>query len=92
MEEMPWTLSLFLLTGTDFGKLPTNKQVLNIGGQLSSLHVLSCGNRKLRKQKLAELGPVWDLISRGYLEGSYVVHKLSGQLTDSWTRKQLQDC
>ena len=46
MEEMPYTLSLFLLTGTDLGKLPTNKQVLNIGGQLSSLHVLSCGSRK----------------------------------------------
>ena len=46
MEEMPFTLSLFLLTGTDFSKLPTNKQVLNIGGQLSNLHVLSCGNRK----------------------------------------------
>ena len=40
-------------------------------------------------QKVAELGPVWDLTTGGYFEGSSGVHKLIGELTDSWARKQL---
>ena len=40
-------------------------------------------------QKLAELGPVWDLTTGGYFEGSTGVHKLIGVMTDSWAKKQL---
>ena len=35
-------------------------------------------------QKLAELGPVWELTTGGYFEGSEGVHKLIGVLRDSW--------
>ena len=40
-------------------------------------------------QKLAELGPVWELTTGGYFEGSEGVHKLIGVLRDSWAKKQL---
>ena len=40
-------------------------------------------------QKLAELGPVWELTTGGYFEGSEGVHKLIGVLRDSWAQKQL---
>ena len=40
-------------------------------------------------QKLAEVGPVWDLTTGGFFEGSAGVHRLVGQLTDSWATKQL---
>ena len=39
-------------------------------------------------QKLAEPGPVWDLTTGGYFEGSTGVHKLLSVLTDSWAKKQ----
>ena len=39
-------------------------------------------------QKLAELGPVWELTTGGYFEGSTGVHRLIGVLTDSWAKKQ----
>ena len=40
-------------------------------------------------QKLAELGPVWDLTTGGYFEGSAGIHKLVSQMTDSWATKQV---
>ena len=40
-------------------------------------------------QKLAELGPVWDLTTGGYFEGSEGVHKLVKEMVEAWCRKQL---
>ena len=40
-------------------------------------------------QKLAELGPVWDLTTGGYFEGSEGVHKLVKEMMEAWCRKQL---
>ena len=40
-------------------------------------------------QKLAELGPVWDLTTGGYFEGSSGLHQLIGCLTEAWARKQV---
>merc|ERR1719319_1723467 len=40
-------------------------------------------------QKLAELGPVWDLTTGGHFEGSAGIHKLVSQMTDSWATKQV---
>ena len=34
-------------------------------------------------QKVAELGPVWDLATGSYFEGSSKFHKLNGELTDT---------
>ena len=46
IDHMPETLALYVLTGTDFGRFPTNKEVITIGGQIASLQFLSSGNRK----------------------------------------------
>ena len=40
-------------------------------------------------QRLAELGPVWDLTTGGYFEGSEGVHKLVKEMGDAWCKKQL---
>ena len=40
-------------------------------------------------QKLSELGPVLDITTGGYFEGSDGVHKLVKIMADSWSRKQV---
>ena len=40
-------------------------------------------------QRLAELGPVWDLTTGGYFEGSEGVHKLIKEMGDAWCKKHL---
>ena len=40
-------------------------------------------------QKVSELGPVLDITTGGYFEGSDGLHKLVKIMGDSWSKKQL---